>query len=170
MPPRRRSYRTNRRGPRQKYGWNGFSSDPVNVNPAGVAAHNLLSGFLTSDLEGATLVRTVGDIRIWPGDASNISEGVMGLIVLPKETADAGAFPEPLSDTGSQWRWWKRFLVGTQATGELGTGLGELFHLDLKLNVRLPGVDATFQLLVENDDGTHTFLVAAGFRTLLKLA
>ena len=170
MPRPRRSYRTRARAPRARYAWSGFVSDPANVNPAGLAASNLLSGFTQADLEGSTLVRMVGSVRVWPGDASNISEGVMGIIGMPKETADAGAFPEPLTDTGSRWMWWKRFLTGTQATGELGTGLGATFDLDIKLNFRVPGVQGTVQLLVENDDGTHTFLFAVGIRSLLKLA
>ena len=145
-------------------------SDPANVNPAGLAASSLLSGFSVADLEGATLVRMVGNVRIWPGDASNISEGIMGIIGLPKETSDAGAYPEPLTDSGSRWMWWKRFLVGTQATGELGTGLGVDFDLDVKLNFRLPGVQGGVHLLVENDDGTHTFLFAVGIRSLIRLA
>ena len=168
MPRPRRSSRTSR--PRRSYAWNAFSSDPANVNPAGVAAHSLLGNFNAEQRGGATLVRLIGDVRIWPGDASNITEGFMGISPVDAEANAAGAFPEPATDTSARWLWWKRFFVGTQATGELGTGLGENFHFDLKMRVLLRDRLMTVQLLVENDDGTHTFLVGVGVRALLQLA
>ena len=170
MPKPRQSFRINRRAPRRRTKWEFFTSDPANVNPAGVAAHNLLSAFTDADREGATIARVIGDVFFWPGDASNITEATVGVVPILEEQSNAGAFPEPATDGQVKWMFWKRVMLGTQATGELGTGDVFRLAIDIKVKRRVPGGRDTLQLLAENDDPTHTFLVAVGVRVLLQLA
>ena len=144
-------------------------SDPANVNPAGVASHDLTSLLSAEEMGQATLLRIVGQAIIIPGDASAVTEGVLAITQVGGEAALAGAFPEPANDSDERWWWWHRFLVGTGATGELGTGEATVIPFDIRPNRRIRERDEIV-LLAENDDGTHTFLVAVGARTLIRLA
>ena len=169
MPrPRQRSGYA--RSPRRKTIWIGGISDPANVNPAGQASISLLQNKPTDfNVHGSTVTRILGTVQVWPGDASNITEGVMGIGVVEEDAEAAGSLPDPSTQTGWPWMWWQGFAVGTQATGELSTGESTMFHLDIKAQRRLFNTLAELEFIIDNDDATHTFLFQIRFRVLLKL-
>ena len=144
-------------------------TDPANVNPAGQASVDLLQNVTATNRgQPLTVVRMIGKVHIWPGDASNISEGVFGFIDVEADAELASAIPDPATDTAAKWMHWDRFLLGTQATGELSMGESTVFALDIKAQRRLRASGDTVDFIIDNDDGTHTFLFALGLRILLR--
>ncbi len=151
--------------------WTHIITDPANVTSGGQASVDLLQNARSvaadSIARGNTIKRILGDVYIWPGDASNISEGTMGITKTEADAEAASATADPAFDTLARWNWWKRFLVGTQATGELSTGEASVFHLDLKMNLKIFNRADAVNFIVDNDDGTQTFLFALGLRILI---
>ena len=117
---------------------------------------------------GALIKRVIGDVWARPTDASSESEGVFGMIMTEADAEAASAVADPFSDTGARWRYWKRFLLGTQATGELGTGSHVNFAIDLKMNQRIQKQTDAFNFIAESDDGTQGFVFALGLRLLIQ--
>ncbi len=118
-------------------------------------------------MSGAIIKRVLGDIWVRPTDASSESEGTLGLIYTEADAEAASAVADPFTDTQAKWKYWKRFIVGTQATGELGRGAFTDFQLDLKMNVKLNKPGDAFNIIAESDDGTQGFVFALGLRILL---
>ena len=147
-------------------------TDPAAVAAGGQASVDLLQNVRVlrgSNIEtGAQIKRVVGDVWARPTDASSESEGVFGLVYTEADAEAASAVADPFSDTGARWRWWKRFLLGTQATGELGTGSFKHFELDLKMSQRIQKQTDAFNLIAESDDGTQGFVFAVGLRVLIQ--
>ena len=151
--------------------WTHVITDPANVTAGGQASVDLLQNARTvaadSIARGNTIKRIIGDVYVWPGDASNITEAVMGITKTEADAEAASATADPGTDTLARWLYWKRFLLGTQATGELSTGEPSVFNLDLKMNVRINNRADALNLILDNDDGTHTYLFALGLRILI---
>ena len=143
-------------------------TDPATVTAGGQASVDLMQNALEFQLQrGTTLIRTVGDIWVRPGDASAETEGVFGIHLIEPDAENASAIPDPLSDTGAGWLHWERFLVGSQATGELATGAYVKFHLDIKAKRTFRMESMSVDFIIENDDGMQTFTFALGLRMLL---
>jgi len=117
---------------------------------------------------GSTITRIIGNLWIRPGDASSETEGTFGIHMVEQDAEAASAIPDPLSDTTASWMHWQRFLLGTQATGELGRGEYHKFELDIKAQRKMVKRGDSLNLILENDDGTHTFTFALGLRILIK--
>ena len=171
MPrPRRRFSR--RSGPRRPMYWTHIVSDPAAVAAGGQASIDLLQDArveaVPNLMSGAILKRVIGDIYVRPTDASSESEGTLGLIYTEEDAEAASVVADPFTDQQAKWRWWKRFIVGTQATGELGLGEFKHFELDLKMNVKINKPGDAFNLIAESDDGTQGFVFAVGMRLLLQ--
>ena len=168
MPrPKRRYTRT----PRRRMQWTHVITDPANIAAAGQASVDILQNARSvaddSIARGNTIKRVLGDIYIWPGDASNITEGTIGITRTEADAEAASATADPGTDTLARWLYWKRILTGTQATGELSTGEATRFELDLKMNLRLNNRADALNVIIDNDDGTHTMLFALGLRILI---
>ncbi len=167
MPRPRRRY--TRSAPRRPMGWTHVISDPATVTAGGQSSIDLLQNvgnLLTT--RGSVIKRILGTIWIRPGDASQETEGVMGIVYTEADAEAVSAVPDPAFDTQAPWRYWKRFVLGTQATGELGKGAYTEFNLDLKTNIRMRNVADALNLIMDNDDGTHTFTFAVGIRILVQ--
>jgi len=152
--------------------WTHVVTDPSAVAAGGQASVDLLQNsrsILNSNLNsGGIIKRVIGDVWVRPTDASAESEGTLGLIYTEADAEAASAVADPFNDTQAKWRYWKRFLVGSQATGELNTGSFIDFHLDLKMNVRILKPGDAFNLIAESDDGTQGFVFALGLRVLIQ--
>ncbi len=116
---------------------------------------------------GAVITRILGSIFIRPGDASAETEGTFGIIPVEADAETASAIPDPFSDTFAKWMHWQRFLVGTEATGELGTGKYLEFKVDIKTKRRINKRGDALDFIIESDDGTQTFTFALGLRILI---
>jgi len=169
MPrPRRRSSR----GRRPTYLWTHSVSDPATVTAGGQASLDVLQNVRSVAPEaisrGNSIRRVLGSLYVRPGDASSETEGVVGLTYTEGDAEAASAVADPVSDTLARWLWWKRFILGTQATGELGLGDYKEFEFDLKMNLKLTDRTGALNFILENDDGTHTFTFAMGVRILIQ--
>ena len=166
--PRRYSTSRRSRRPKKDYSWSHIVTDPANVTAGGQASVDLLQNFDVSQTRRGSLVeRIVGKLYVWPGDASNITEATVGLAMIEADAEAASAIPDPLTDTSFPWMHWERFLLGTQATGELSTGEPEIIDMDMKPKRVIRDPQMSLDLIIENDDGTHTFLFALGLRILI---
>ena len=148
--------------------WTHIITDPASVSPGGQASVDLLQNaraVADDTLSRGNLVkRILGDVYICPGDASSTTEGVMGIV---RQEAQASGSAFPAFDTLARWLYWKRFVIGTEATGELGTGMYKAFSLDLKMNYKIWNRADELNLVLDNDDGTHVFVFSLGLRLLI---
>ena len=170
MPQRRRGY--SRRRARRPMFWTHILTDPAAVAAGGQASVDLLQQCrietLVNLMSGAVIKRVVGNVYARPTDASSESEGSFGLIYTEEDAEAASTVADPFDDRQAKWRWWKRFILGTQATGELGRGAFKDFELDLKMNVRINKPGDAFNLVAESDDGTQGFVFAVGLRVFIQ--
>ncbi len=160
--------------------WTHAFLDPSNLGPGGQARVNLLQNAQnpTSIIEnrddiirrGSTITRVVGSLWVRPADASSVSEGVFGLAMVESDAEAASAVPDPTDDTAFPWMHWERFVVGSEATGELATGDWIHFKLDIKAQRKMKSRRDALNLIMNNDDGTHSFSFALGLRVLIRMA
>ena len=147
-------------------------SDPSSVAPGGQASIDMLQNARSvaadSIARGNVVKRVLGTLWVRPSDASSTTEAVGGIIMTEADAEAASAVADPAFDTLARWLWWKRMILGTQATGELGTGEYLRFELDLKMNARIFNRGDALNFILQNDDGTHSFTFALGMRLLIQ--
>ena len=151
--------------------WTHIITDPAVVLPGGQASVDLLQNARTVAPDaigrGNTIKRILGDVWIRPGAAGSETEGVMGITKTEADAEAASATADPAFNTLARWLYWKRFIVGTEATDELGIGALRQFNMDLKMNVQIFNRADALNLILDNDDGTHAFIFALGLRILI---
>ncbi len=149
--------------------WTHVITDPSLIAAAGQASVDMLQnlrGF--GGVETGVIKRVIGSAWVRPTDASAESEGVLGITYTEADAEAASAVADPATDTLARWRYWKRFIVGTQATGELGRGAFTEFAFDLKMNQRIANIADAFNFIAESDDGTDGFVFSLGVRLLIQ--
>ncbi len=151
--------------------WTHVITDPASVSGGGQASVDLLQNARTvaadSIARGNIIKRVLGTIWIRPGSDSEV-EGVMGIIKTEADAEAASATADPATDTLARWLYWKRFILGSEATGELATLDYRPFELDLKMHVRITNRADALNLVLDNDDPTFTFVFALGLRILMQ--
>ena len=167
MPPRRR--RSSNRGPKARYAWETSVFDPASVGPGAETTANLASDS-TGDVsqfaqvQGLSVVRIIGSLRVNSTHASLSVEWAAGIAMIEDDAFAANVVPDPLTQP-FKWMWWMARVSPPPGAG----GSSIQIELDIKARRRFPGGTGILGFIINNHDVAETLEFALSTRVLLRL-